>query len=82
MSQQFKPTTFELTRKEDFVISEDATLDELRERLGSKYGIEPRNVGVVRVDNYYNFYDDPELLDIPEMGWDRPTIAYSVNILF
>jgi ubiquitin C-terminal hydrolase len=77
--QHFHPSTFELGKKEDFVISEDATLDELRERLGAKYGIEPRNVGVVRVDNYYNFYDDPELLDVPEMGWDRPTIAYSIK---
>eukprot|EP00026_Physarum_polycephalum_P000727 Phypoly_transcript_00728.p1 GENE.Phypoly_transcript_00728~~Phypoly_transcript_00728.p1 ORF type:complete len:1258 (+),score=338.52 Phypoly_transcript_00728:104-3877(+) len=77
--QHFKPSTFELTRKEDFVISEEATLDELRERLGTKYGIDPKNVGVVRVDNYYNFYDDPDLLDVPEMGWDKPTIPYSVK---
>lgn len=77
--QQFKPSTFELTRKEDFVISEDATIDELREKLGAKYGIDAKNVGVVRVDAYYNFYDDPDLLEVPEMSWDRPTIAYSVK---
>jgi len=75
--QLFKPESFELGKKQDFVISEDASLDELRARLGQLYDIPASNVGIMRVDSFFNFHDDPELLEIPEMNWDRPTIVYS-----
>jgi len=67
--QQFKPSTFELTRKEDFIISCAAALDQLRVMLATRYGIEPANLGIIRVGRY-NFYHDPDLLEVPEMGWD------------
>jgi len=75
--QQFKPESFELTKKVDFVISEDASLEELRARLGELYSIPAPNVGILRVDSFFSFNEDPELLEVPEMSWDRPTIAYS-----
>jgi len=77
--QQFFSDKFELSKKEDFVINEDTSLDEFREKLGAKYGIEAANVGVVKVDNYYSFYDDPDLLDVPDMKWDKPTVLYSTK---
>lgn len=77
--QHFANDKFELSKKEDFVINEEASLDEFREKLGVKYGIEPQSVGVVKVDNYYSFYDDPDLLDIPDFKWDKPTVLYSTK---
>jgi hypothetical protein len=77
--QHFSNDKFELSKKEDFVINEDASLEEFREKLGAKYGIEPQHVSVVKVDNYYSFYDDPDLLDVPDMKWDKPTVLYSTK---
>jgi len=67
----WKPSTYELSRKEDFVISGDATIEQFKAALGRKYGIPEENVGIARVDTFYGFYDDPELLEIPKLGWDK-----------
>jgi len=77
--QQFFPSKFALSKKESFVVNEETSLDEFREMLGAKFGIETANIGVLRVDSYYSFYDDPDLLDVPELQWDKPTVTYSTK---
>jgi len=70
--QQFKPSTYELSRnREDFLVPEKMTLEEFKTGLGLKYNIPSENVGVARVDHYFTYDDFPETLEIPKLAWDR-----------
>jgi hypothetical protein len=69
--QFFKQSSFELTRKEDVLIRENISVDELKDLLSKKYDIPVDNVSFVAVDGYYSFYDDPEILNIPKLNWDK-----------
>jgi len=71
-SQHFKPSSFEITPKEEVVINQDSTVDDLKAMLAKKYNIEVANLGLAKVDSFWSFYDDPDLLDVPNLStWDK-----------
>jgi len=74
--QHFKPSTYDLTRKEDVIVKEGISAEELKPILAKKYNITVENVGLALVDGYFSFYDDPETLNIPKLNWDRSTKNY------
>eukprot|EP01111_Echinosteliopsis_oligospora_P010032 TRINITY_DN3043_c0_g1_i2.p1 TRINITY_DN3043_c0_g1~~TRINITY_DN3043_c0_g1_i2.p1 ORF type:complete len:670 (+),score=195.16 TRINITY_DN3043_c0_g1_i2:1959-3968(+) len=77
--QLFKPSTFELGPRLDFTIHEDSSSAQVKEKLAKKFGIDPANVGFVKVDSFYNWTDDFDLLDVPTMHWNKPTVHYTTK---
>jgi len=75
--QLFKPSSFELTRKEDFATHEDTPTHEFKAALAKKFDIEEKNLCIAKVENFYSFYDDPELLDVPKLKWNPELSPFS-----
>lgn len=80
--QQFKPSSYELTRKEDYVVHEGMSVEEFKAGLSKKYNIPVEHLGIARVDTYSTYDDFPDPLEIPKLGWDRYSPIRNLNELF
>jgi len=64
--QQFFPAKYEVGEKLEVIYREDTPIDEFKKFLSEKYGI--KNVGIAKA---YGSWPGPDLLEVPELDWDR-----------
>jgi len=70
--QQFFPSKYQLGQKVEVKFREETPIEELKEMISKKYGIE--NVGIVKA---YGSWPGPDVLEIPELDWDRSVSSYA-----
>jgi len=72
---RFYPSKYEFGPKEEYVLSDEITCDEFKKMLQEKYGI--KIVGLAKVT-----YGPPNLLDAPELDWDRKAYGDKIATLY
>jgi len=70
--QQWFPAKFETGTKLEMILREDMPIDQFKKSLSEKYNI--KNVGIAKA---YGSWPGPDLLEVPDLDWDREIPRWS-----